>query len=125
MSMGALAVMIIGSLPPASITAGFIKAAAAIATARPAATDPVKATAWVWSLSTSARPRSAPPGRQAIRPSGRPRNTRQKSKVHSVVASAGLMMQPFPAASDAATVQHISRMGKLKGMICTDTPKGS
>ena len=35
------------------------------------------------------------------------------SSVDSVVASAGLTMQALPAASEAATVQHMSRIGKL------------
>lgn len=34
--------------------------------------------------------------------------------VERVVASAGLMMQPLPDASDAATVQHMSRIGKVE-----------
>ena len=53
-SSGAWAVTIIGSLPPASITQGFIRSAQATATALPAATEPVKATAWVRSEAISA-----------------------------------------------------------------------
>ena len=47
------------------------------------------------------------------------------SSVESVVASAGFTTQAFPAASEAATVQHMSRIGKLNGMMWTDTPRGS
>jgi len=117
--------MIIGSLPPASMIAGFSCAAAAMATDFAAATEPVKATAWVRGLSISARATPAPPGRQAISPFGRAAKQRMNSSVDSVVAGAGLTMQPLPAASEAATVQHISSTGKLNGMMCTDTPSGS
>ena len=57
------------------MTQGFIRSAQATATARPAATDPVKATAWVRSDAMRARAVSAPPGRHETRPSGRERNT--------------------------------------------------
>ena len=67
-SSGACAVMIIGSLPPASMTQGFIRSAQATATALPAATEPVKATAWVRSEAISACAVAAPPGRQETRP---------------------------------------------------------
>src|SRR5690606_22438913 len=119
---GALSQMIIGSDPPASITAGFIAAAAAAPTARAAATEPVKATAWVSGDAISASARVAPPGRQATRPSGRPLKCFMNSSVDRVVAGAGLITQALPAASEAATVQHISSTGKLKGMMWTDTP---
>src|SRR5690242_15210685 len=112
--------MISGSEPPASITAGFICAAAAIATALPAATEPVKATAWVSGEAISACATSAPPGTQAISPSGSASNTSMNFSVDSVVTSAGLITQPLPAASEAATVQHINRIGKLNGMMCTE-----
>ena len=50
------------------MTQGFIRSAQATATARPAATEPVKATACVRSEAISAFAVSAPPGRQATRP---------------------------------------------------------
>ena len=124
-SSGALSQTIIGSLPPASITAGFIAAAAAMPTALPAATEPVKATAWVLGEAMSASASAAPPGRQATRPAGSPRKHFMNSSVESVVAGAGFTMQPLPAASEAATVQHMRRTGKLNGMIWTETPRGA
>ena len=125
MSTGAEAQMIMGSLPPASMTAGFRFEAAATATALPAATDPVKATACVWADAISASATAAPPGRQAISPSGKAEKTFMNSSVLSVVAGAGFTIHPLPQASEAATVQHISSTGKLNGMICTETPSGS
>ncbi len=48
-----------------------------------------------------------------------------KSRVESVVGSAGFTTTPLPAASEAATVQHISSTGKLKGMMWAVRPSGS
>ena len=60
-----------------------------------------------------ARPRRHPARRRST-PPAKPRKTVMKSSVDRVVASAGLMMQALPDASEAATVQHINRIGKLK-----------
>ncbi|MNC27631.1 hypothetical protein D3C75_758080 [compost metagenome] len=121
-SSGACLEMISGSLPPASITQGFIRSAQATATALPAATLPVKATAWVCADCTSNCAVTASPGTQDTSPGSNAVKCSMNLRVHRVVASAGLMMQALPAAKDAATVQHISRIGKLNGMMCTLTP---
>jgi hypothetical protein len=110
-SSGAWREMIIGSLPPASSTQGFMRSAQATPTARAAATLPVKATACVPGDWISSCAVLASPGRQATRPGGKAEKYAMKRKVHSAVASAGLMMQALPAASEAATVQHSSRIG--------------
>ncbi|MOA57433.1 hypothetical protein D3C78_1816080 [compost metagenome] len=83
---------------------------------------PVKATAWVRSDCTSSWAVWASPGTQETRPAGNTRKCSMNFRVHRVVPSAGLRMQALPAASDAATVQQISRIGKLNGMMCTLTP---
>ena len=65
---------------------------------------------------------STPPVTHCTKLVGKPLKHSIKRKVDKLVASAGLIMHALPAANDAATVQHINKMGKLNGMMCTLTP---
>jgi len=81
---------------------------------------------WVLGDRISAWAVSAPPVRQDTSPGGkRAAKCSMNFRVDKLVDSAGLTMQAFPAASDAATVQTIRRMGKLNGMMWTETPSAA
>ena len=94
-----------GDLPPSSSVTGTSRSAAARATARPVATEPVKPIRRTRRSSTSAAPASAPvPVTTLSRPAGSPAPvaTRASSSVVVEVNSEGLITTALPTASAGA-----------------------
>ncbi len=119
---------ICGDLPPSSSVTLFRFSAAAWATARPVAVEPVNAT-----LSTPECPaRAAPSSREApvttlTTPGGNPASPASPASA-SVAAgecSEGLTTIVHPAASAGASFQVSSSSGEFHGVIAATTPTGS
>ena len=114
---------ICGDLPPSSRVTRLRLSAAACATARPVAVDPVNAT-----LSTPGCPASAAPVSRDSpvttlnTPGGKPAcsNRAAKASVDAGECSEGLTTNVQPAASAGATFQVISSSGEFHGVIAAD-----
>ena len=95
----------LGLLPPNSITTGRPFLAAAVATARPAAVEPVKVIFATAGCSASEAPVSLPPATTLSTPAGNPSSSARRASrmVVSGVSGAGLTTTVHPTQSAAAT----------------------
>jgi len=117
-----------GDLPPSSRVTGFRFSAAACATARPVAVDPVNAT-----LSTPGCPASAAPTSRdwpvttLTTPGGNPASAISSAKpsVDAGACSDGLITTVQPAARAGASFHVMSSSGEFHGVIAATTPTGS
>ncbi len=119
---------ICGDLPPSSRVTLLMFSAAAFATARPVAVEPVNAT-----LSTPGCPASAAPvSRESpvttlTTPGGNPASASSSTNpsVEAGECSDGFTTTVQPAASAGASFQLISSSGEFHGVIAATTPTGS
>ena len=119
---------ICGDLPPSSRVTRLTLSAAACATARPVAVEPVNAT-----LSTPLCPASAAPSSRLEpattlnTPGGNPASssTCAKASVDAGECSEGFTTNVQPAARPGASLNVISSSGEFHGVIAPTTPTGS
>ncbi len=102
------------------------------ATARPIGTEPVADMMATFGCAVSASPRSRPPTRTWVSPSGAssPKAARTRSQIRctasavSGVFSEGFHSTGSPQTSASAAFQHQGATGKLKAVITPQTPIG-
>ena len=119
---------ICGDLPPSSRVTRLRLSAAACATARPVAVEPVNATLSTPLCEASAAPSSRlDPATTLNTPSGKPAScsTWANASVDAGECSDGLTTNVQPAASPGASLKVISSSGEFHGVIAPTTPTGS
>ena len=112
-----------GFWPPISACTATPRPAAAPTTDRPAATEPVNDTRST--LSTTAFPVAASPGRTANRASGSTGSSSSANRrAHAVASGAGLSTTALPKAKAGAAFQIGMASGKFHGVTSPATPRG-
>ena len=116
-----------GDLPPSSTVDGMRFCAAYCMISRPVTVSPVKPILAIRGFAASALPISAPgPVTMLIMPGGTTSSMTSASlRIDHGVGEAGLITEQFPAASAGASFHAAISSGKLNGMICPTTPRGS
>src|SRR5215470_4059608 len=117
-----------GDLPPSSSVTLLMLSAAALATARPVAVEPVNATLSTPGCAASAAPVPRDrPVTTLTTPGGNPASATSSANpsVETGACSEGLTTMVQPAASAGATFQVISSSGEFHGVIAATTPTGS
>lgn len=126
-SRSASAKTMLALLPPSSRTVGIPAPAAATATRRPVATEPMKDTLPTRESEVRAAPTVAPrPVATLNTPSGSPARWASwaRRSVEAGVNSLGLTTTALPAASGAAEFQPPVNRGAFHGVMATTTPQG-
>ena len=116
-----------GDLPPSSSVTGMRFCAAYCMISRPVTVSPVNDTLAIRGFAASALPISAPgPVTMFTVPGGSTSPITSASlRIDHGVGEAGLMTEQFPAARAGASFHAAISSGKLNGMICPTTPRGS